>query len=144
MGNSERAETSPPKSLAWLVFAGIGVIFVVYGIYAFTLQYAQPAHWDWLSINQEAVDYIGATFRYLGMVAIGFGALAIGIAFGGFRRGQKWTWYVFWLYPIFFLVAIWVTWPGLMCLPFALVSALALWMARPTMAAKDSSAEISG
>jgi hypothetical protein len=131
MPDSAKSGAAAVKSYVWLLFAGFGVLFVIYGIYAFTLQHLQPEHWQWLSIKREAVDYIGGTFRWLGMVSIGFGVHTVLVSYGGFRQGDKWTWYAFWLYPVFFLIAIPVTWPGLMCLPFAVVSIAALWVARP-------------
>lgn len=54
----------------------------------------------------------------------------IAIAYGSFRRGDRWAWHAFLLYPNFFLIAIPITWPGLMCLPFALDPGAALWQSR--------------
>jgi hypothetical protein len=52
------------------VFAGFGIFFVVLGLYALTLQTLQPDHWQFLALGKDAVDYIGGTFRWLGMVSI--------------------------------------------------------------------------
>jgi len=55
--------TSQIQVFAWLLFAGIAVLFIIYGIYALILPSAQPQHWDFLTIDRDAVAYIGATFR---------------------------------------------------------------------------------
>ena len=130
MTDRGQSDVAIPKYYAWIVFAGFGALFVAYGIYTFTLQFLQPEHWNWLVISSDAVDYIGGTFRWLGMVSIGFGVLTIAMSYGGFRRGDRWVWFAFLFFPVFFLVAIPVTWPGLMCLPFAVVSIGALWATR--------------
>ena len=130
MTDPEQSDIPAMRSYVWLVFASFGLLFIVYGIYAFTLQYLQPAHWQFLTFDRDTADYIGGKFRWLGMVSFGFGILTIAISYGSFRRGDKWAWYAFTLYPIFWLIAIPVTWPGLMHLPFAVVSIAALWIAR--------------
>ncbi len=132
MTNSNQTEIPSVRSYTWLIFAGFGLIFIAYGIYAFTLQYVQPEHWQWLTPSGLIADYMGGVFRILGMLSIGFGFLTVAISYGSFRRGDKWAWYAFIFYPILFLVAIPVTWLGLGCLPFLLISMGALWIVRPT------------
>jgi len=114
---------------AWWVFAGFGILFLVYGIYAFTLPYVQPSHWNSITTSEETAAYIADNFRWLGMLSGMFGILTLAVAYGGFRRGQKWAWYAFLAYPIFLLLAIVYTWPGLMWSPFLLASVAALGVA---------------
>jgi uncharacterized membrane protein HdeD (DUF308 family) len=117
------------QTSAWWVFAGFGVLFLIYGIYAFTLPYFQPSHWDDITTSEETVAYIANNFRWLGMLSAMFGVLTLAVAYGGLRRSQTWAWYTLLSYPIFLLMAIVYTWPGLMWSPFLIVSVVALWVA---------------
>ena len=120
-----------PKSTsqtgAWWVFAGFGVLFLIYGIYAFTLPYLQPSHWDDITTSGETVAYIAYNFRWIGMLSMMFGILTLAVAYGGFRHSQRWAWYTLLSYPIFLFMAIVYTWPGLMWSPFLIASVIALW-----------------
>jgi hypothetical protein len=60
------------------------------------------------------------------MISFGFGILTVAISIINFRRGEKWAWYAFWFFPLFFLLAIPFTWPGMVWMPLALLSAAAL------------------
>ena len=131
----EKEENSLSGSLniAWLPFAGFGILFVVYGVYAFTLIDAQPSHWDWITSDQQVVDYLGGTFKVIGMTSSGLGIMTVIVATGGFRKGERWAWYAFTVFPFFFLVAILFTWPGFMWLPLLIVSTVALLVTRRTV-----------
>jgi hypothetical protein len=83
---------------------------VVLGIYSFALQSLQPDHWLWMTTSTTITDYVGSTFRWLGMISFGFGFFTLAIAYNSFRKGEKWAWYAFTLYPVFFTIAIPVTW----------------------------------
>jgi hypothetical protein len=118
-----------PQIGTWWVFAGLGLLFLIYGFYAFTLPYAQPAHWDDITSSEETVTYIADNFRWLGMLSGMFGILTLAVAYGGFRHGERWAWYTFLAYPIFLLLAIVYTWPGLTWSPLLAASVVALWAA---------------
>ncbi len=114
------------RSMAWLLFTGFGALFLLYGVYALMLPSTQPNHWDFLTFDRDTVKYIAGNFWWLGMISIGFGILTIAISLTSFRKGERWAWYAFWLFPLFFLLAIPLTWPGLAWSPFVLLSVLAL------------------
>ena len=122
---------SPPPSAiqtsAWWFFAGFGLLFLIYGIYAFTLPSVQPSHWDDITISKDTVIYIADNFRWLGMLSTMFGILTLAVAYGGLKQGQRWAWYTFLAYPVFLLLAILYTWPGFMWFPFLAASVVALW-----------------
>jgi hypothetical protein len=46
------------------------------------------------------LDYIGSIDRQLGNFMLGFGVLTMGIAPVPFRRGERWAWYILWVWPI--------------------------------------------
>ncbi len=116
-----------PRTGAWWVFAGFGMLFLIYGIYAFTLPYFQPSHWDDITTSKQTVSYIADNFRWLGMLSAMFGVLTFTVAYGGLRHGQPWAWYTLLTYPIFLIMAIVYTWPGLLWSPFLVASVIALW-----------------
>lgn len=131
---------SPLRAFAWLFYAGVGILFLVYGIYAILLPSLQPDHWVFLTFDGDTVDYISGIFRWLGMISFGFGFLTVAISITSFRRGERWTWYAFWFFPLFFLLAIPFTWPGLAWIPFVLLSAAALIItSRQVFTDRDSS-----
>jgi hypothetical protein len=49
---------SPLRALAWLFFAGVGILFLVYGIYAILLPSLQPDHWVFFTFDGNTVDSI--------------------------------------------------------------------------------------
>ena len=49
MVDASGKDAAVASSYAWLVFAACGLFFILYGIYAFTLQYLQPEHWPWMT-----------------------------------------------------------------------------------------------
>lgn len=127
MNDSNSHQQSAPHTGAWWMFAAFGLLFLIYGIYAFTLPYLQPTHWDDIASSNETVTYIADNFRWIGMLAAIGGVLTIAIAYGGFRRAQRWAWYSLLSYPVFFLLAVPFTWPGFMWSPFLVASIATLW-----------------
>jgi len=128
MSESKPRPVPLPAGTTWWIFAAFGILFIIYGVYAFTLPYAQPGHWSDIANSQETVVYIADNFRWLGMVAVMFGLLTLALSYGAYRRAQKWAWVAFTSFPIFFLLAILFTWPGLLWSPFLLGSILGLWL----------------
>ena len=59
--------------LDWLGFFVFGVLLSAYGLYAITLPDLMPDHWDWLTSDENAVEYITGVFRIIGLNALGFG-----------------------------------------------------------------------
>jgi len=113
---------------AWIVFALFGVLFLIYGIYAFALPSVEPTHWDDIASSSSTILYIADNFRWIGMHSGMFGVLTIAVAYGGLRRGIRWAWLSFLSFPIFFSLAIFFTWPGLMWAPFLVAALVALWV----------------
>jgi hypothetical protein len=121
-------ESSEPTGSGpvWGLFLGLGVLFVVYGVYAMTLPILQPGHWDDITSDPDAVSYISVNFQWLGLLGFGLGILTMVAAYAAFRRGARWAWYAFWLYPLLFLLAIPFTWIGIGWSIFLLASSAGL------------------
>ena len=122
-----------PGVFTWWIFGAFGLLFIAYGIYAFTLPYFQPNHWNDLTSSEETVRYIADNFRWLGMLSTMFGLLTVSISYGAFRRGLRWAWFAFLSFPVFFLLATIYTWPGLLWSPFLLASLAGLVVAYPSI-----------
>src|SRR5260221_10177407 len=45
-------------------------------------------------------DYIGGISRQLGNFMLAMGVLIMGIAAVPYRKGEKWAWYISWIFPI--------------------------------------------
>ena len=131
MKETNTAQQAVPTNGAWWVFAAFGLLFIIYGIYAFTLPYLQMNQLlssRGIAATKGNVATIAADFRWLGMLSVILGVLTVGIAYGGFRRGQGWAWYTLLSFPVFFLLAIPFTEPGLMWSPFLIAAIVGLWV----------------
>jgi len=133
MNGSHYTSFPPPKAGTWWIFALVGLLFIVYGIYAFTLPHLQPSHWADITSSEGTVQYIADNFRWTGMLSFMFGLLTIATSTGPFRQGQRWAWYSFLSFPPFFVFVIFFTWPGLMWSPLLIGSIIGLLLSRPTL-----------
>jgi len=50
------------------------------------------------------LDYIASIDRQLGNFMLGFGVLTMGIAAVPFRKGEKWAWYILWIWPVVLVI----------------------------------------
>ena len=74
MNEGEKSQRPVTTVATWWVFAGIGFLFVAYGVYAFTLPDADPTHWiDNIRASEDASNYIAGVFRWLGILSVSFG-----------------------------------------------------------------------
>ena len=126
MNDHSQTHSTTPGSGTWWIFALFGILFLIYGIYAFALPYIQPSHWSDITSSQETTQYIADNFRWLGLLSFMFGLLTLTTAAGAYRRGDRWAWFAFLSFPLFFLLAVLFTWPGLLWSPLLLASILAL------------------
>ena len=108
--------------LDWLGFFVFGVLLSAYGLYAITLPDLMPDHWDWLTSDENAVEYITGVFRIIGLNALGFGIFVSIASATAYRQGQRWAWFAFWYLPVFFALAIPFTWPRFFWAPFMVIS----------------------
>jgi len=114
----------------WIFFFLMGLWMIAYGIYGFTLFALQPNHWDFLSQSEEVHAYLGGVFQALGLSSVGFGFLTIFVSYFHFKNGSRGAWIAFIYYPIFFLTAIFYTWPGIAWIPLLSISLVILYFSR--------------
>lgn len=110
---------------SWLIFAGLGVLMLIYAIYSFQLPHTEPSHWDWF-IKPGNFRYYSTHWHGIGFLALGVGVFTVSVASTGFRRGERWAWYAFWYWPAYFLFHTLSTWPGVFFLPLLLASVTGL------------------
>ena len=63
--------------LDWLGFFVFGVLLSAYGLYAITLPDLMPDHWDWLTSDENAVEYITGRFSHYRFERIGLWYLRV-------------------------------------------------------------------
>ncbi len=110
---------------AWAIFFIFGLLLLAYGFYAFSLPDRDPQIWDFLGKDKEVFDYLNETFRLIGMLSVGFAIFTMAVSMTAYRRGERWAWYAFWYWPIFWLLAAVYTWPDASFLLLFLIASLA-------------------
>jgi hypothetical protein len=105
---------------AWVVWVGISVVFVLFGLddlrqggasYAggerVLFEGVTGTSWDALQASQPAVaNMIDALVRMSGIDLAILGLLSLTIAVTGVRRGQRWAWCVMWAVPVWLAAQI--------------------------------------
>jgi hypothetical protein len=104
----------------WKIWAGLGVLYAVYGLVDVLLggrTFAWPEEvlfygatgmtWDQL----QATDPLGARFidsqaRSGGTVMVVVGLLSVAIAVFGLRQGQRWAWWTMWIWPLWLMSVV--------------------------------------
>ena len=74
---------------AWTVFIFFAVLATLFGVF--------PGGW-FAEDSERDVALLTATY---GAVAV---VLTVVIAATAFRRGERWAWFAFWVWPLFFIV----------------------------------------
>jgi hypothetical protein len=78
----------PLTNWAWLVFV-FGLLVILFGVF--------PGTWFEEDVNRDA-QWLITTFA--GVAAV----LTLAVASTAFRRGERWAWLSFWIWPVFFIV----------------------------------------
>lgn len=74
---------------AWLVFVLFALLGMMFGVF--------PGGWFEDEVDRDAA-LLTSTY---GMVAV---TLTVAVAATAFRRGERWAWVAFWVWPVFFVV----------------------------------------
>lgn len=77
------------RRFAWIVFVLFAVLGTMFGVF--------PGGWFEEDVDRDATLL---TTSY-GIVAV---ALTVAIAATAFRRGERWAWWAFWVWPVFFVI----------------------------------------
>lgn len=123
--NKNSTYSAADTGRSWLIFAGFGGLITVYAAYAMLLPHTDPGHWDWF-MKGEHFPYFSGHWHRLGYNALGTGVFTILIAATAFRRGEKWAWFAFWYYPVFFLLYALDSWSGMVFLPLLALALIGL------------------
>ena len=91
----------------WVVFLGLGLLWVVVGLTQAFNPYGLPdaQHITGMSLSELEASYPEATelvrFLYgaLGLLKTSWSLLVLAITLIPYRRGEKWAWYTMWLVP---------------------------------------------
>ena len=74
---------------AWTVFVLFAVLATMFGIF--------PGGWFEADLDRDAT-LLTTTYAIVAVV------LTVAIAATAFRRGERWAWFGFWVWPLFFVV----------------------------------------
>ena len=77
------------RRYAWTVFVLFAVLATMFGIF--------PGGWFETDVDRRAT-LLTTTYAVVAVV------LTIAIALTAFRRGERWAWFAFWVWPVFFVV----------------------------------------
>ncbi|MCC6174896.1 MAG: hypothetical protein IT305_06300 [Chloroflexi bacterium] len=105
---------------AWLVWAGISMLFALFGLDDFRQGAAtygggervlfegiSGTTWDALQASQPAVaNMVDTLVRMSGIDLAILGLLSLAIALTGVRRGERWAWRAMWALPLWLITQI--------------------------------------
>jgi hypothetical protein len=77
------------RRYVWVVFVFFAVLATLFGIF--------PGSWFEEAGDRDLV-LLGTTYASVAVV------LTVAVAATAFRRGERWAWFAFWVWPLFFLV----------------------------------------
>jgi hypothetical protein len=77
------------RRYAWVVFVVFAVLATLFGIF--------PGSWFEETVDRD-LALLSTTYASVAVV------LTIAVAVTAFRRGERWAWFAFWVWPLFFVV----------------------------------------
>lgn len=109
---------------AWVVFAVLGVIVVLFGAgdinsggtslqsgEAVLFSSMTGTTWDELRVaNPGAAKLIDYLWRAEGAALVLVGLLTVAISLSALRRGERWAWYAMWVFPLWVALVYLVFW----------------------------------
>ena len=98
------------QKYAWIVLLVIGILLSLSGLFIVfqpvdEVEFESSTGVAWselLSSEPEVADYIIRLERLLGASAFGIALFGTVVTFFRFRKGERWAWYVMWLFPLVF------------------------------------------
>ena len=98
------------ENYAWIVLLSVGLLWLVVGIVAVyspegifegDAQAVTNLPWtDLKASSPEASNFIIFVYGQMGLLKISWSLFILAITLTGFRRGEKWAWYIMLLAPI--------------------------------------------
>ncbi len=77
------------RRYAWVVFVFFAVLATLFGVF--------PGGWFEDDVDRDDA-LLTSTYGFVAVV------LTVAIAATAFRRGERWAWFAFWVWPLFFVV----------------------------------------
>jgi hypothetical protein len=97
------------EKYGWLVYLALGILWLVVGLYQIFLpgglaetdvQLVLGMSLSELEVLSPVVmDYVWWLYGSLGVLKVSWSFLVLAITLTGYRKGEKWTWYIMWLVP---------------------------------------------
>jgi hypothetical protein len=98
------------ENYAWIVLLSVGLLWLVVGIVAvyspegiFEADAQAVTNLPWTDLkasSPEASNFIIFVYGQMGLLKISWSLFILAITLTGFRRGEKWAWYIMLLAPI--------------------------------------------
>lgn len=113
---------------SWILLSAIGLVFTYWGLHQFAFIPRFPAdHWDWLTADPEALDYIKYWFRIHGVWTLANGLFFTLTAATAFRRGEAWSRWALAYLPVYIaFLTLQAYWLAILTIPIILIAVLAL------------------
>lgn len=84
-----------------LLYVLRGIFLEIMGNFGNSFTNRTGVDWDnFLATNPEIAQFIIFSRLLFGVFQVMYGILLIGIVWKFFRNGERWAWYVMWLFPI--------------------------------------------
>jgi hypothetical protein len=97
------------EKYAWVILLALGLLWLVVGIIAvfqpegiFEADAQSVTNMPWSELKTSspvAADFVIFVYGQMGLVKIGWSFFVLAITLTGYRRGEKWAWYIMWFVP---------------------------------------------
>jgi hypothetical protein len=101
------------EKYAWIILLAVGILWLVVGIVAvfqpegiFEADAQAVTNSPWTDIkasSPEASNFVIFVYGQMGLLKISWSLFILAITLTGYRRGEKWAWYMMLLAPILLL-----------------------------------------
>ena len=97
------------EKYAWVMFIGLGLLWLVVGFYSvfspegvFEADAQSVMNMPWSELkasNPVAASFVFFIYGQMGVLKISWSFFVLAITLTGYRRGEKWAWYIMWSVP---------------------------------------------
>jgi len=88
---------------AWLILFALGMFYLLGAFTHVTGLSLEDLSKELQATSPTIADFVRFTDREAGIDLAGFAILAMVIAAGSYRKGERWAWYVLWILPLHML-----------------------------------------
>ena len=98
------------EKYAWVILLAVGLLWLVVGfvavfqpegIFEGDAQAVTNMPWSELKASSpKAADFVIFVYGQMGILKISWSFFVIAITLTGYRRGEKWAWYIMWSVPV--------------------------------------------